>query len=152
MFNRFFVTAAVVVATALCSAAWQVAPGASDIPAHHQGAPAKTEKLPPILTPAQIKAQGFMLPQQIKAYELAAKVPGLLYQMPCYCRCDRSVGHQSLRSCFESTHGAHCSTCMQEAIFAYQQQKAGRSAKEIRAAIERGDFQSIDLTRVSEVR
>lgn len=92
-----------------------------------------------------------MLPQQVKAYELAARVPGTLYQLPCYCHCDRSVGHQSLRSCFETTHGAHCSTCMQEAIFAYQQQHAGKSAKDIRAAIERGEFQTVDLDKVASI-
>jgi hypothetical protein len=149
MLKRIFLTASLVLMTALCSAAWQ---GESDIPRHHDGPPPRGENLAPIMTPDQIKVQGFMLPQQIKAYEMAAKVPNTLYQMPCYCRCDRSVGHESLRSCFESAHGAHCSTCMQEAIFAYQQQKAGKSVKQIRAAIERGEFQQVDLSKVASIR
>jgi hypothetical protein len=41
---------------------------------------------------------------------------------------------------------------MQEAIFAYEQHKAGKSAKQIRAAIERGDFQQVDLTKVASIR
>ena len=140
--RRWLFTAAITLTTVMCTAAWQ---GDSGIPAFHAAPPAKGEKLAPILTAEQLKAQGFMQPQQIRAYELAAKVPSTLYQLPCYCRCDRSVGHHSLRSCFESTHGAACSTCMKEAVFAYQQQKAGKGVKEIRTAIERGDFQNVDL-------
>ncbi|MBV8207232.1 MAG: hypothetical protein JO041_10600 [Acidobacteria bacterium] len=144
--SKILVTSIVVLTAVLASAAWQKD---QDVPRFHSSAPAKGEKLAPILTPEQIKAQGFMLPQQVKAYELAAKVPSTLYQLPCYCHCDRSAGHQSLRSCFESTHGARCSTCMQEAIFAYQQHKAGKTAREIREAIERGDYEKVDLDKVS---
>ena len=53
----------------------------------------------------------FQYPWQKKVYEDAAKVPNVLYQLPCYCHCDRALGHASLHSCFEGMHGAECSTC-----------------------------------------
>ncbi len=65
--------------------------------------------------------------------------------MPCYCYCDRGHGHTSLRSCFESAHGANCGTCMQEALYTYQQSKKGWSTKMIRDSIMRGDFKLLDL-------
>ncbi|MBV9085851.1 MAG: hypothetical protein JOY79_00075, partial [Acidobacteriaceae bacterium] len=76
---------------------------------------------------------------------LAAKISSILYQQPCYCRCDRSVGHTSLHSCFEGTHGAHCATCLKEVYFAYKMHKQGKTATQIRQAIEGGDFETIDL-------
>jgi hypothetical protein len=78
-------------------------------------------------------------------YAMAAKVPAVLHQQPCYCRCDREAGHNSLHSCFESTHGAACSTCMREAIYSYQQTKKGKTPAQIRAGIERGEWQNVDL-------
>src|SRR5690348_17686746 len=35
----------------------------------------------------------------------ALPIPVVLHQQPCYCYCDR-MGHNSLHSCFEGTHGA----------------------------------------------
>ena len=70
-----------------------------------------------------------------------------LYQLPCNCRCDRALGHTSLRSCYEGLHGTECSTCAKEAFFAYAQTKAGKSPAQIRAAIARHDYESIDLEK-----
>ena len=69
--------------------------------------------------------------------------------MPCYCRCDRALGHKSLHSCFEGTHGAACSTCMKEAVFSYEQTKAGKTPAQIRTAIEHGEWESVDLLNAS---
>ena len=55
------------------------------------------------------------------------------------------MGHQSLHSCFEGTHGAECSTCMKEAVYSYRETQKGRTPAQIRAGIERGDFQTLDL-------
>jgi hypothetical protein len=55
------------------------------------------------------------------------------------------MGHSSLHSCFEDTHGAGCSTCMREVVYSYQQTKKGRTPAQIRAGIERGDWQNVDL-------
>jgi hypothetical protein len=83
---------------------------------------------------------------------VAAKIPGVLYQQPCFCHCDRHFGHDSLRACFTDEHGAHCGTCMAEAIYAYQMTKKGATPKQIRAGIMHGDYQSIDLQKVGDIR
>jgi hypothetical protein len=116
-----------------------------DLPAFHPAPPAKTTALPPIMTQAQLAQAGFTEPAHKESYKAAAKDSALLYQMPCYCHCDRHAGHTSLRSCFEGTHGANCGTCMAEALYVYQQSKKGWSAKTIRDNIIRGDFKMIDL-------
>jgi hypothetical protein len=125
----------------------------NDIPAYHDTAPKKTAKLAPIL-----KSESLNLPEtawtaaQKKAYLVAAKIPGVLYQQPCFCHCDRHFGHDSLRGCFTDDHGAKCSTCMAEAFYAYQMTKKGKTPKEIRAGIMKGDYQSIDLQKVGEIQ
>ncbi len=116
-----------------------------DVPAFHATPPANTATLPPVLTQAQLAQAGFTGPAQKEAYKAAAKVGRVLYQMPCYCYCDRHAGHTSLRSCFEGTHGANCGTCMAEALYVFQQSKKGWSAKMIRDGLIRGDFKLIDL-------
>lgn len=116
-----------------------------DIPAFHASAPAKAATLPAILHGKQLTGPNFQLPWQTKVYQDAAKIPNVLYQLPCYCHCDRALGHQSLRSCFEGLHGAECSTCAKEGFYAYQMTRKGWTPKQIRAGIERGDWQTIDL-------
>jgi hypothetical protein len=80
---------------------------------------------------------------------MAAAIPKVLYQQPCYCRCDREMGHNSLHSCFEGLHGAACSTCMKEGMYAYQQTKLGRTPAEIRSGIERGEWMKLDLEKAA---
>jgi len=80
---------------------------------------------------------------------LALAAVALLHQMPCYCRCDLGMGHNSLHSCFEGLHGAECSTCMKEAAFTYQQTKLHKTPAQIRAAIEKGDWMNLDLEHIS---
>ncbi len=82
------------------------------------------------------------------AYHDAAKVQRVIYQLPCYCHCDRAMGHESLRSCFEGLHGAECTTCSKEAIYAYEMTQQGKTVAEIREGIMRGEFQKIDLKDV----
>ena len=114
---------------------------AEDVPAYNAAAPARP--LPPVLSGAQLTGPYFAHPYQVTAYKMAAKIPGVLHQQPCYCHCDREMGHNSLHSCFEATHGAACSTCMKEAVFSYQQTKKGRTPAQIRAAIERGEWMNV---------
>jgi hypothetical protein len=124
----------------------------SAIPAYHPAAPGATaSKLPPILTQKQLADQGFIAPAQVAAYKAASHAGSVVYQMPCYCYCDRNHGHTSLHSCFESTHGANCGTCMQEALYSYRQSKKGWSAKMIRDGILRGDFKMVDLQDVPPI-
>jgi len=131
--------------TMVASAQWTNP--SNDVPAHNATAPKKA--LPHILSGNQLTGVYFTHQYQVVAYEMAAKIPAVLHQQPCYCHCDRAMGHNSLHSCFEGTHGATCSTCMQETVYAYQQTQKGRTAAQIRAGIERGEWQSIDLAKAA---
>jgi hypothetical protein len=125
--------------------------GPTDIPAFHGTPPPKSTKLPAILSGFDLVGPNFQNEFQSHAYILAAKISSVLYQQPCYCHCDRSVGHTSLRSCFEGTHGAHCSTCLKELYFAYQMHKQRKTAAQIRQGIERGAFETIDLQTAASI-
>jgi len=100
-----------------------------------------------ILHGEELTGQYFSHAYQIGAYKDAAKVSDRLYLMPCYCRCDRADGHKSLHSCFEGTHGAICGTCMKEARYVYLMTQAGWSVDQIRAGIQQGKWQEIDLRK-----
>jgi hypothetical protein len=121
---------------------------ADDIPAYHTAPPAKGEKLSPLLSGSQLEGDYFRLPWQKKVYEQAAQIPRVLYQLPCYCRCDKAMGHKSLHSCFEGTHGAACDVCAKEEAYAYKMTKQGKSVRDIRDGIEKRDFESIDLNEL----
>ncbi|HEV2989995.1 MAG TPA: CYCXC family (seleno)protein [Candidatus Angelobacter sp.] len=123
----------------------------NDVPAFHDKPPAKGEVLPAVLTEKQLAEQGLTAPAQIEAYRAAAKAPGVMHQMPCYCFCDRNHGHKSLHSCFEGTHGANCGVCIGEALYAYQMSRKGWTAKMIRDGIMRGDFKTMDLQHPEHV-
>jgi hypothetical protein len=142
--KKFWACAALAIVTLAASAQWSNP--SADVPAYHAGAP--KGPLPAILAGKQLTGPYFAHPYQVAAYQMAAKVPNVLYQLPCNCRCDRALGHQSLHSCFEVTHGAECSTCMKEGIYAYQQTKKGKTPTEIRAGIEKGEYELIDLDSV----
>ena len=122
------------------------------VPAFHPSAPPAATTLPPILTQKDLAAAGQIAPAQTESYKAAARASSVVYQMPCYCYCDRGHGHSSLHSCFESTHGASCSTCMQEALYSYRQSKKGLSAKMIRDGIMHGDYKLVDLQNVPPIK
>jgi hypothetical protein len=116
---------------------------ANDVPAYNAAPPKKA--LPTILSGDQLTGIYFSHNYQVIAYKMAAKIPAVLHQEPCYCHCDRALGHNSLHSCFEGTHGAVCSTCLREVVYAYQQTKKGQTPAQIRAGIERGEWETVDL-------
>ena len=143
--KRLLALAAVALLAVAASAQWSNP--SDDIPAYHAAAPSST--LPVLLTPAQLKAQNFNLEWQSKVYSDAGKVPKVLYQLPCFCRCDRALGHTSLHSCFEGTHGAVCSTCAKEGYYAYLMTKQGKTVQQIRDGIMHKEYESIDLQTIS---
>ncbi len=118
---------------------------AGDVPAYHPAAPLHVSTLPAILSGAKLTGPNFQYPWQVHVYQKAAKVGNVLYQLPCNCRCDRALGHTSLRSCFEGLHGAECSTCAKEGFYAYEQTRLGKTPAQIRAGIARHDYESINL-------
>ena len=73
-----------------------------------------------------------------------AKIPAVLHLQPCYCYCDR-MGHNSLHSCFESTHGARCDICLKELYYAYSETKNGKTATQVRKGIMQGDWRQVNL-------
>jgi hypothetical protein len=117
------------------------------VPAYHPSAPLNVSALPPILHGAQLTGSNFRYPWQAHVYQQVARVGNVAYQLPCNCRCDRALGHTSLRSCFETLHGTECSTCAQEGFYAYQQTKLGKTPAQIRAGIARHDYEQIDLDK-----
>jgi hypothetical protein len=143
--KRIFGSAFLVLVTLAASA--QFYNPSTDIPAFHASAP--TASLPHLLSGSQLTGPNFQHAYQVVAYQMAAKVSPVLYQEPCYCRCDREMGHTSLHSCFEGLHGAECSTCMKEGVYTYRETRKGRSPAQIRAGIERGQYMNVDLEKVS---
>jgi|CXWL01.1.fsa_nt_gi hypothetical protein len=88
---------------------------AIEIPAFQSGT--SIANLPPTLSPA-------MFTGSVRAaYTVAGEIPETLAQIPCYCKCDRSLGHKSLHSCFTDDHASKCGTCMNEAMSAYRLKK-----------------------------
>ncbi len=110
-------------------------------PAYHRHSP--RGPLPATLPPSQ-----FSDPRVQAVYAMAAKIEKVLYQQPCYCRCDRELGHTSLLSCYIGTHASVCQVCLMEAAFAYQQTKKGQTPAQIRHEIKRGDWRTLNLERV----
>jgi hypothetical protein len=110
------------------------------VPAFHTEAPQGQP-------PATLNPSEFSEVVVQNAYTLAARVKRILYQQPCYCHCDRSQGHTSLLDCFASKHGSECGVCMREAIYSYEQSHKGKTAAQIRAGIERGEWRGVDMTK-----
>src|SRR5271156_2145390 len=108
------------------------------VPAYHAEPPKGT--LPDTLDPAQ-----FLDAQTRNIYTLAEKVKPILYQQPCYCGCDKEVGHKSLLDCFTDLHGSHCILCKKEAAFTYSESQQGKTAAQIRKEIMDGKWKELDL-------
>jgi hypothetical protein len=128
-FTLCFLVSGVLIGMAACSSRYQPAPaGGTNSASPQSSARAPAEKpIPPI--PAHFdhppNVLGPTLPAEDftgktrAAYRVAEQIPGTLAQLPCYCYCDRGMGHKSLHSCFEDEHAAHCAVCVDEALLAY---------------------------------
>jgi len=152
MFRRGLMVGFVVFLTLAVSAPWAISQQAQEetrVPAFNPP-PAKGAELAPILGKDQLWGNNEQYPYQSHAYELAAKIPNVIYQQPCYCYCDR-MGHKSLHSCFENTHGAQCSTCMKEVYYSYQMSKQHKTAAQIRKGIIAGEWKQIDLQSAATI-
>jgi hypothetical protein len=151
MRTRVFASVVLFLAVTMVSAPWLQSESEPDIPHFHAAPPVVADKLPPILTRDQLWGPNANSPHQTHAYELAAKIPKVLYQEPCYCYCDRGMGHTSLHSCFSGTHGAECATCLKELYYTYTMYKQGKTARQIRAGIIKGDWKAIDLSTAASI-
>ena len=152
--KRGLMLAALFLITMTLSAPWAVSSQGENqegkIPAYNAGPPAKGTQLPPILTKDQLWGEKAQYDFQTHAYELAAKIPVVLHQQPCYCYCDR-MGHNSLHSCFEGTHGAQCATCLKELYYSYSEHKKGKTAAQIRKGIIQGEWKQVDLQTAAAI-
>jgi hypothetical protein len=143
--RRWILALVITAATAASYAQWSNP--AEDVPAYHPSAPLRYAPLPPIMAGSQLSGENFRYAWQVHVYQQVAKVSSVVYQLPCNCRCDRALGHTSLRSCFETLHGTECSTCAKEGFYAFQQTKLGKTPAQIREAIGRHEYESIDLEK-----
>jgi hypothetical protein len=109
------------------------------VPAFHTEPP--SGPLPATMDPMQ-----FLDPENENVYALAAKIKAVLYQQPCYCRCDIYDGHKSLLDCFVGRHGSMCSICKKEAVYAYTQSEKGKTAEQIRKGIMNEEWKDVDLS------
>ena len=150
MRTRVFASVVLFLMVTMVSAPWLESESDQGVP-HFNAAPSAGTELPPILTKDQLLGPNGQFPYQTHAYELAAKIPKLIYQQPCYCYCDRGMGHTSLHSCFSGTHGAECGTCLKELYYTYTMYKQHKTAREIRAGIIKGDWKAIDLTTAASI-
>jgi hypothetical protein len=128
-------------------AAKSTAEPAPPVPPYYKSVKA-AEPLPTVLPASRFAGR----PVVVRAYEIAAKIPKVLAQEPCYCGCDRHFGHHSLLDCYASDHTAGCAVCVQEAFLAYELHKMGKTPAQIRAAILHGDWRGIDLNHPPELR
>ena len=71
----------------------------AEVPPYHASA-AAAKPFPKIMSPER-----YTVPAVRRAYAVAARIPDVLAQQPCYCWCNK-FGHGSLLDCFASDHGA----------------------------------------------
>jgi hypothetical protein len=119
---------------------WKQDAIAEPVPAYHTSLP--EGPLPATLSPLL-----FTDPVVQNAYRLAARIKKVLYQQPCYCHCDRTEGHGSLLDCYAGKHAAECGTCVREGLYAYEQTRKGKTPAQIRAGIEHGDWEKVDVKK-----
>jgi len=103
--------------------------------------PAEAYPLPVTLPPSGFQNKGIA-----NTYRIAKKIPEVLAQQPCLCGCDNtSDDHSSLLDCYIDDHASTCLVCMKEAVLAEQMTDAGKSAKEVRAAILEHKFSEVSI-------
>jgi len=144
MAKRASLLAFVLLLTLPLTAKWAASQEEAPVPAYNKVAPAKGEKLRDILPKDNLWGDNAQFAYQTHAYELAAKIPKVIYQQPCYCYCDR-MGHTSLHTCFEGMHGAQCATCLKELYYSYDQTKKGKTPAQIRQGIMKGEWKQVNL-------
>jgi hypothetical protein len=74
-------------------------------------------------------------------YRYAAAHAMHFAEIPCYCGCERSLGHRNLEDCFVNAaggwdaHASGCGVCTAEAIAAREQLDAGTAIADVRQSI-----------------
>ncbi len=130
--RRFLVALSGLLAT---PAAWR------DAVAHHVTTPRKGFPHPdprPGITGENVLAEAEIGERRRvrEAYEAARTHPELFDGVYCACECDKSMGHRSLLSCFESRQAIGCMACREEAELVTRLARDGKSLAEIRLAVD----------------
>lgn len=73
-------------------------------------------------------------------YRYAADHLAHFVELPCYCGCEKSLGHHNLEDCFVNPagwdpHAAGCGVCTAEAVAARDQLATGIAISEVRQSI-----------------
>ena len=126
--------AVIVLASVHCSS-----PHVEELPYH----PAPTQAIPSVLMPGR-----FEDPVVRAVYQRAAAVRDVLYQQPCLCYCNRSLGHRSLLDCFTGPHGSRCTICQKEAVYCYLQSQKHKTPSEIRVEVLKGAWRTLNVESV----
>lgn len=71
-----------------------------------------------------------------EAYAAARAYPAIFDGLYCACRCEKSHGHRSLLSCFESDQPTGCLGCQEQAELVARMAKAGDGLAAIRKAVD----------------
>ena len=71
-----------------------------------------------------------------EAYAAARTYPETFDGVYCACRCDESMNHRSLLSCFESRQAIGCMACREEAELVARLARQGKTLDEIRLAVD----------------
>src|SRR5258708_3346872 len=129
MSTRVFASVVLLLMVTMVSAPWLQSEADQGVPHFNAVPPAAGSTLPPILTKDELWGDNAQFPYQTHAYELAAKIPTVIYQQPCYCYCDRGMEHNSLHSFFSRTHGAQCGTGLTELYYTYTMHKQRNNAR-----------------------
>jgi Protein of unknown function with PCYCGC motif len=72
-----------------------------------------------------------------ETYAAARTHPEIFDGIYCACRCEESMNHRSLLSCFESRQAIGCLACREEAELVGRLAGDGKSLEEIRLAVDK---------------
>ena len=74
-------------------------------------------------------------PRAFAAYQAAKDIPEVLAELPCFCGCMTSFGHENILFCFRDQHGSGCAICEDIALDARDMHRKGSSIEEIKENI-----------------
>ena len=103
----------------------------------HQGTAARATRT--TAAPLDLATMG---PDIAAHYEFAAAHGDVYTQIPCYCGCDRTLGHRNLKDCFVradgtgwDAHASGCAVCTNESTAVRDSLAAGVAPADIRTQI-----------------
>lgn len=85
---------------------------------------------------AVLDPERFPQPAARRAYRIAARIPGLLNQLYCWCGCHDSGLHRSVLACFEDEMAAVCPVSQGTAQMAFELDAQGLPPRAIQAAVD----------------